>query len=478
MKCRLLYLHPDTNPGKAERLESLYREYVSYVRVCVDHMLEKRRYRLAKSEKRTFFPSSEGLSSQIVKNAQDHAIQIVSTWAKGVYARKMRSVISNIKREGDLTEAEAKALYTIGLKLIDKPWKFIAQSHINAYQALLDDYGGNKPSVSSSIPMRLSEMTSWLEAPDKALHAAFWLRLSSLKKRETLMLPLSGNPYITSPDDVSKGIQARKTRSGRWRFEVVEKKEWKVPEPAPGAVRVSVDVGLNVLATTSNGVLYGVEVKAKFDKLYARIRKLRANRQRQGFKENSPRLDCLESRLTGLMKTETGRIVNQLIKRHPDAIFVLEDLDLRGCRGQKRFAYRALQTNLASKGPVEVINPAYTSQECPSCYFISRRNRSGVRFSCKSCGKKAHADWVGANGILRRSGDKDITCKDRPFKVKQLLRERYILRRRGNSSLGVGQADGLSYAPVPLGQRFTTGVSLGEIGTASKSSNLPDLGRS
>jgi len=468
VKCRLLHLHREVNPGKLERLEALHREYVAYVRLCVETLLEKRRYLLRRSEQREFFPKSEKLTSQIAKNAQAHAVDFVSTWAKGVYARKMKPTITNLKREGVLSEEEAKALYVVGLKLIDKPWEFITQEHIDAYHALLDEYGGKTPQVRNSIPMRLTEMTSRLEDPKEATHADHWLRVSSLEARKSIWLPLVGNPYLKNASQASKGIQARKTKRGRWRFEVVQKDSWTIPLLPSDAPRIGIDVGLNVLATDSEGTLYGEHVKPKFDKLYARVKRLRANRQRQGLKENSPRLDCLESKLSGLIKTETGRVVNQLSERHPDKVFVVEDLDLRGCRGQKRFAYRALQVNLTRKAVVEVINPAYTSQECPSCGYISRRNRSGTRFVCKSCGRKSHADWVGASGVLRRSGDQDITCKDHHRKVKRLLRERYRLRR--DSSSGVVQRRKPPYAPSPLGRKLTTRVRpSGRTGTASNS---------
>ncbi|MBD3261432.1 MAG: transposase, partial [Candidatus Altiarchaeales archaeon] len=230
-----------------------------------------------------------------------------------------------------------------------------------------------------------------------------------MRYRKSIWLPLSGNPYVSRASDVSKGISARKTKTGKWRFEVIDKREWEIPEVPEDAGTLAVDVGLNVLATDSEGRLYGESFKPKFDKLYKRLQTVRANRQRQGLRENSPRLDRLESRLTGMIKTECGRVVNELIRKYPDTLFVVEDLDLRGSRGQKRFAYRALQTSLERKTAIEKVNPAYTSQECPSCGYVSRRNRSGVKFSCKSCGRRAHADWVGASGILRRSEDKDIT---------------------------------------------------------------------
>jgi putative transposase len=452
-KSRFFLLHPETNQGKITRLEDLHQEYVIYVRVCVNAMLDTRRYTLNLAEKQTFFPPAVTLTSQIEKNARDHAIQIVSSWAVGIYTRKIRPSITNLKKDGKLSDDDAKALYTIGSKIICQPWKFITQEHLDIYNALLDAHGGDKPSVRDTIPMRLSEMTARLEDAQETVTVPLWLRVSSLESRKSIWFPLTGNPYVQRSDDVSKGILARKTK-GRyvhWRFEAVEKKEWEVPTPDPNAPRLGVDVGLNVLAATSDGTLYGGHVKPQFDRFYNRVKQVRANRQRQDFKENSPRLYRLESRLTGMVKTETGRIANQLIERHPGTVFVLEDLDLRGCRGQKRFAYRALQTNLSSKAPTEAVNPAYTSQECPSCGHISRGNRKGTKFTCKKCGRKAHADWVGACGILRRSEDKSITCADRPFDVKRKLEERH--------SLGSGRKP-TADSPPPLGRRLTTGGSV------------------
>jgi hypothetical protein len=89
----------------------------------------------------------------------------------------------------------------------------------------------------------------------------------------------------------------------------------------------------------------------------------------------------------------------------------------------------------------------------PSCGYIIRNNRKGTKFVCHSCGRQAHADWVGASGILRRSGDKSITCKDRPSDVKRKLEERFNSRWIG--SLGSGRSLP-SYSPLPLGRRLTT----------------------
>jgi predicted RNA-binding Zn-ribbon protein involved in translation (DUF1610 family) len=108
---------------------------------------------------------------------------------------------------------------------------------------------------------------------------------------------------------------------------------------------------------------------------------------------------------------------------------VVEDLNLCGCRGQKRFAYRALHAALAKKAPCLVVNPAYTSQECLSCGFISKSNRQGVKFHCRGCGRQGHADIVGARNIVRRSYDTEITCDTEVSVVKKLLLRRLSEKR-------------------------------------------------
>jgi putative transposase len=275
-------------------------------------------------------------------------------------------------------------------------------------------------------------------------------------------VPLAPSPYVKCAGDASKGVLARKTKRGRWRFEVVEKREWEVPEALPEMPRLGVDVGLNVMVATSDGRLLGSKLKPKFSSLHSRVKAVRANRQRQGLGNNSPRLDRLESKLTGMVKTMAGECANKLVTSYPGYVFVIEDLDLRGCRGQKRFAYRALHHSLETKAPTQTVNPAYSSQTCPSCGYVSRSNRVSIRFHCRACGRKSHADVVGGIGLLGRSEDKQIGLDDHPSVVKALLRRRFVERRRSPV-----ERPGVS-ALEPSSRRFTTrGSPSRDTGTAS-----------
>lgn len=463
-KSRFFMLHRGVNAGKVSALEALHAEYRAYVALCVQAMLAARQYKLTKGQMQAFFPKAERLTSQIQKNARSHAVALVNSWVKSVYVRKLKRLIKGLKKDGQIDAALAKQLFTVGKFLVTVPAKNVTQEAIDLYWRLFDEKGGNPPEVRDSLPMWLCQETAHLTNPRDATTANCWLQVSTLRYRKVIQLPLVGGPYVRSAADVGKGILARKTKRGRWRFEALDRKEFEVPEPSDlpaDAEKVGVDVGLNVLAATSNGDLLGASFKPKFERLYRKVQTVRSNRFRQGLRRNSRRLDRLESRLTGMIRTATGTCANWLVVRYPETIFVLEDLNLSGCRGSKRFAYRALAHALESKAATETQNPAYTSQECPSCGYINANNRGGTKFHCRSCGRIAHADVVGGTNLLGRSEDNQIGPDDRPWEVREVLRARYRLRR--DSALGPSLA-----APVPSGRRLTTrGLGSPGAGTAS-----------
>ena len=462
-KSRFLYLDPRANPGKITALDALQEAYAAYLSVCVEAMLRAHRFTVPLREKQAFFPSCETLSSQIVKNVRDHAIGVVSGWVTSKYTVKLKSVVKTKFKDGEFDEPMRAALCIAGKRLVDKPGGKVTQAAIDLYWSWLLDEAivGCPPSISNRVGMRMSEMTAVLGTSEDTIITAWWFGFSHLDAgKARIQVPLAPSPYVKNVTDVSKGVLARKDRRGRWRFEVVERREWEVPEPTEDMPRVGVDVGLNVMAATSDGRLLGATLKPKFNALYGKVRDVRANRQRQGFKENSPRLDRLEQKLTGMVKSMAGQCTNELAFAYPGYAFVIEDLDLRGCRGVKRFAYRALHHSLAVKVPTLAVNPAYSSQTCLSCGYVSRSNRLGIKFHCRSCGRKSHADVVGGRNLLGRSEDKQVGPEDHPPAVKALLRERYRARRRDSSS---GE---LWNAPAPSGRRLTTEAPQG-LGTAS-----------
>ena len=458
-KARFFYLHPECNAGKIAGLDALQEAYTGYLKECVTVLLAAHRFSIPRSEKQAFFPPCEALSSQIIKNARDHAISIVSGWTASVYSRKLKKHIGQQFKNDQIDEATRKTLYILGKRAVDKPSDEVPQVLIDLYWSWLLDskISGKTPRITITSGMRMSEMTCVFEVPEKTKSVAWWFSFSCLNVGRRIQVPLSGNPYVKQIADVTKGVLARKDHRGRWRFEFTERREWEVPEVKPDMPRIGMDAGLNVPATMSDGRLFGEHVKPRFTKLHRKVTTLRKNRQQQKLPKNSPRLARLEERLTGMMKTEAGQIAGQIAKAYPGYVIVEEALDLSGCPSQKRYRYKEVQKALEGRVPTIKVNPAYTSQECPSCGYVNSKNRNGTKFVCRSCGRKSHADVVGAKNQPGRSVDKLISLNSETWEVKAVLRERYLRKRNSSSGLPA------SYALEPTSRKLTAGVNKSSI---------------
>lgn len=54
--------------------------------------------------------------------------------------------------------------------------------------------------------------------------------------------------------------------------------------------------------------------------------------------------------------------------------------------------------------PVIAVNSKHSSQECPKCGHVDKRNRSGEKFVCTNCGYTQHADTKASRTIAQRVG--------------------------------------------------------------------------
>jgi Zn ribbon nucleic-acid-binding protein len=72
------------------------------------------------------------------------------------------------------------------------------------------------------------------------------------------------------------------------------------------------------------------------------------------------------------------------------------------------------------------VNPAYSSQMCPTCLFVHKDNRVGDKFKCLNCGHSDHADRVAAINLLARRNDPEITIYTPKLVVWSILQKRFI----------------------------------------------------
>lgn len=83
----------------------------------------------------------------------------------------------------------------------------------------------------------------------------------------------------------------------------------------------------------------------------------------------------------------------------------------------------------AGRSSCKQVNAAYTSQTCPECGYVDRRNRTGDTFKCLNCGHEGHSDSIAAVNILSRNADHEITSYMSARSVQDVLFKRFRRRR-------------------------------------------------
>ena len=191
----------------------------------------------------------------------------------------------------------------------------------------------------------------------------------------------------------------------------------KVPEPE-GDNPVGVDVGEKKILVASNGFKRkGGEIKEK----RGRYRKQRQALQAKGTSSAKRKL----KQLSGKEERWANTVLHQVSREFVDSLeegdkVVLEDLTgiRKGSKRRKKnradfhsWAFHKLAMMIGYKCaecgiPVEYVNPAYTSQRCPRCGTIDKRNRkSQALFRCINCGFQHNADHIASINICELAQD-------------------------------------------------------------------------
>lgn len=179
---------------------------------------------------------------------------------------------------------------------------------------------------------------------------------------------------------------------------------------------LGVDLGIVNIATTSDGTrMSGSHV----NQVRHRNRRLRRKLQKKGT-QSARRLLAKRSKKEARFAADVNHRVSKFIVAEAERTGRgIAREDLTGIRGRVRsrkpqratlhswsFAqlgafidYKALAAGV----PVEVVDPAYTSQDCSGCGHRSRNNRPDqATFKCQSCGMSLHADENAALNIAAR----------------------------------------------------------------------------
>ena len=270
------------------------------------------------------------------------------------------------------------------------------------------------PQLKHIKTLKLDEKVAVLEVSKHATHFDYFLKLSTLQKRKPIYLPLKRNPYLD--ECLKKGerlpfVQVRLTDKTCTISAIVGYDKALL---RPSTESIGLDFGMVAMFTTSDGERHGLSSFTKLKIWDEELLALTKELQQQSIKlSTNARYNQLQQRIKSYFKNEICRILNKLAKKNV-GVFVVEKLDFRAAGLSKRMnrligrTYRAFVNaklaRLEEQYGIQIVavNPAYTSQECSRCHYVSKDNRKTQKdFVCRHCHYSCNAD-VNAGRVINQ----------------------------------------------------------------------------
>lgn len=279
-----------------------------------------------------------------------------------------------------------------------------------------------------------------------------YIKVMGLTPGQRLTIPLTGDTPI-------RGNVRLVLDEAERRIEVHYPTEMKPASPLTGEP-CGLDAGVTEVFTDEEGRRYGTGFGALLARESDRLKEKGVRRNRlhqvekqaraQGDRRKARRLRRRNlgrrklQRQNRLARTELARqvntAVNQVLRERQPAVIVTERLDIRGKARSKRlsrqvslWARSLLKERVEFKASAggsrrEQVNPAYSSQTCPTCGFVHRGNRRGDAFQCLACGHADAADRVAAHNLKARLADDQVRPWTPGPVVKAILLARFNAR--------------------------------------------------
>jgi len=263
---------------------------------------------------------------------------------------------------------------------------------------------------------------------------------------DDMVIPVKLSDYhkkILEGKNTKNSLNLKLNKHGKIEITVVYEEEINYPEPQPKNY-IGIDIGLKRLITDSNGEF--IEQNTNIINKVNKIVNKQSNRQTleehlkikyndKDFKLGNKRYLKQQARLSDYVKNNNRYKIKQYLKSHTDYHIVMEDIKLRDSKTynkktnylMRRLRIQHLKQDMfdySKKIGVEIslINPAFTSQQCSCCGYISKDNRKTQEtFCCVKCGHENNADVNASINIKNRLFEKRIKLNTPFWNVKQIL---------------------------------------------------------
>lgn len=175
-----------------------------------------------------------------------------------------------------------------------------------------------------------------------------------------------------------------------------------VPQKNDQKEKMGIDSGIKKLASLSNGQVYGTKLEELLDRVirkkhgskgqYRARRRLRHYIDREVleiFRNNHGLKEIIVEDLRGITQHTKRRLVKKMRR-------------FLGSWNYRYWLNRLKWTAEENCVTIQSVAPAYTSQRCPKCNHVEKKNRKKESFKCRSCGYEDDADHVGSLNVLDR----------------------------------------------------------------------------
>ena len=317
---------------------------------------------------------------------------------------------------------------------------------------------GERPvaKLSRSFPLD-ANMYSVVENGNGSKKPAQFIKIMGMTPRKMVVVPLTGYAHFDGSIRVILDFHKR-------RIELHTVSDLVEPEQLKGTA-LALDAGISEVFTDNDGAAYEPTFGATLQRASDQLNRTgKARNKAHALEKVSSKHKARRIRKFNLGKNKMrdrkrkGKIrVRQLVSqsihkivetKNPNTV-ITENLNIRGKAKSKRMSRlvsywmrsalieRLNFLALAEGFRHKQVNPAYTSQMCPTCLFVHKNNRRGDIFKCLNCGHTDHADRVAAINLLVRANDPDITIYTPKSVVWSILQKRFAasLERRGESSI-------------------------------------------
>lgn len=227
----------------------------------------------------------------------------------------------------------------------------------------------------------------------------YWVKLGSIGNKIGLLLPLKNHKHNKKFSDWKRVGSCRLLRNnGKFKIELIY--ERANPTASKPSKILAIDAGINCLMSCSDGRQIGLGLKCLLTEL---------NKKQHKSKSYQRKLNQIHNYVHWCVNQLDWTNLSDLVIENLKYIQI--DTNKRVNKATRKLLskwnlglwHRAIEQKCeANCVCLHQVEPNYTSQTCPRCGNVDKRNRNGVFFRCTSCGYEVNADLNASINILNR----------------------------------------------------------------------------